>query len=335
MSRDVLLACLALALLLNLAFLGVAMVRSRRRSPVPEPDRRRNSARTARAEPMRRSSASRTFAPPSTAPRPGSRYYGPPLPTNGHGHQLAPEPPRPVRSSAPSMPVDLRSIAVMSAPARVEAPPDVAPAPPPPPAPARVEAAAEPEATPAVTPARAEQDAESATPPSKSRKARGRRFVLPPLDEDQARSAAAIEAFLGGTPPPGTTAVTPQRRRHRARRAPGTPMPRTTMLVWLQGFGELDRTVGTTRSSHVANAFFDAMRRLARTTDEIREVGTGRVRVVIDADDAGASAYVERARSAVQPWLELLTVPLRVETGARESTEVFPFGTTRRMAGDH
>jgi hypothetical protein len=328
MSRDVLLACLALALLLNLAFLGVAMVRSRRRSPVPEPDRRRNSARAARAEPMRRSSASRTFAPPSTAPRPGSRYYEPPVPTNGQGRTLA-EPPRPVRSAAPGIPVDLRSIAVMSAPARVEAPPDVAPAPPPPPAP--VEAPQQP----AAAPATGERDAESATPPSKSRKSRGRRFVLPPLDEDQARSAAAIEAFLGGTPPPGTTAVAPQRRRHRARRAPGTPTPRTTMLVWLQGFGELDRTVGTTRSSHVANAFFDALRRLARNTDEIREVGTGRIRVVIDADDAGASAYVERARSAVQPWLELLTVPLRVETGARESTEVFPFPGSRRIAGDH
>ena len=107
------------------------------------------------------------------------------------------------------------------------------------------------------------------------------------------------------------------------------------MLVWLQGFGELDRVVGTSRASHVSNAFLDALRRLARTTDEVREVGTGRVRVVIDADDAGASAYVERARTSVQPWLELLTVPLRVETGARESTEVFPFGTSRRVAGDH
>jgi hypothetical protein len=169
----------------------------------------------------------------------------------------------------------------------------------------------------------------------KSRRTRGRRFVLPPLDEDQDRSAAAIEAFLGGEQPAGTTTERPQRRRHRARRPTGSPVPRTTMLVWLQGFGELDRVVGTARASHVSNAFFDSLRRLARTTDEIREVGTGRVRVVIDADDAGASAYVERARASVQPWLELLTVPLRVETGARESTEVFPFGTTRRSVGDH
>jgi hypothetical protein len=173
------------------------------------------------------------------------------------------------------------------------------------------------------------------SPKQKARRTRGRRFVLPSLDEDQDRSAAAIEAFLGGEQPPGTTAERPQRRRHRARRPTGSPVPRTTMLVWLQGFGELDRVVGPSRASHVSNAFFDALRRLARTSDEVREVGTGRVRVVIDADDAGASAYVERARASVQPWLELLTVPLRVETGARESTEVFPFGTTRRVVGDH
>jgi hypothetical protein len=171
--------------------------------------------------------------------------------------------------------------------------------------------------------------------PAKSRRTRGRRFVLPPLDEDQGRSAAAIEAFLGGEPPPGAAAGRPQRRRHRARRPTGSPMPRTTMLVWLQGFGELDRVVGTSRAGHVSNAFFDSLRRLARTTDEVREVGTGRVRIVIDADDAGANAYVERARASVQPWLELLTVPLRVETGARESTEVFPFAPSRRVVGDH
>src|SRR5438094_755081 len=49
---------------------------------------------------------------------------------------------------------------------------------------------------------------------SKSHRTRGRRFVLPPLDEDQDRSAAAIEAFLGGEPPIGTTTERPQRRRH-------------------------------------------------------------------------------------------------------------------------
>jgi hypothetical protein len=351
MSRDVLLACLALALLLNLAFLGVVMLRPRPgRAPLDDRGRGR-SARAWRAEPPRRASASRTLARPSTTARPGARFFVP-APGNGSGPSTAPDPAsradrvgRAGRAAGPGIAVDARPMAPMLATPRTERPrnappvaPDapvarVAPIAPVAPAPqvAAVAPAAPPEPAPAIS---ADAASETGAANPKSRKTRGRRFVLPPLDEDQGRSAAAIEAFLGGEPPPGATTERPQRRRHRARRPTGSPMPRTTMLVWLQGFGELDRVVGPSRASHVSNAFFDSLRRLARTTDDVREVGTGRVRVVIDADDAGASAYVERARASVQPWLELLTVPLRVETGARESTEVFPFGTTRRIVGD-
>jgi hypothetical protein len=334
MSRDVLLAFLALALLLNLAFLGVVMVRPRRRgAPMGGRGRagRAGGAGGWRAEPPRRASASRTLARPSATARPGGRFFVP-APANGFGHSATSDPAsRAGRATAPGI-----AVAAMLATPRAESPrhaPAVTPMRPPavgsvPPGPP----VAPPEAA---SVGAVEQGPETRASKPKSRRTRGRRFVLPPLDEDQGRSAAAIEAFLGGEPPPGTTAERHQRRRHRARRPTGSPVPRTTMLVWLQGFGELDRVVGTSRASHVSNAFFDALRRLARTTDEVREVGTGRVRVVIDADDAGASAYVERARASVQPWLELLTVPLRVETGARESTEVFPFGTSRRVAGDH
>ena len=47
------------------------------------------------------------------------------------------------------------------------------------------------------------REATATTTETGPRKARGRRFVLPPLDEDQDRSAAAIEAFLDGSLPPG------------------------------------------------------------------------------------------------------------------------------------
>jgi hypothetical protein len=165
---------------------------------------------------------------------------------------------------------------------------------------------------------------------------RGRRFVLPPLDEDQARSARAIEAFLDGPPPAADTAPErPARRRHRVRRAAGTPVPRTTMIVWLQGYSDLDRAVGSTRAATVSSAFVDALRRAARATDEVREMGSGRCRIVVDTDDAGATAFVERARRGVQPWLELLAVPLKVESGKRESSEIVQFGGTRRAVGDH
>ena len=351
MSRDVLLACLALALLLNLALLGAVTLRPRR-GRVPLDGRGDGHAPASRAEFARRASASRTLARPSATARHGTRFFVPAGPANGSGRSATPESPsradRAGRGSAPVAPgitVDARTMAAVLASPRpggfgaaastspVLPVPAVAPDPAVPPLAAVPPVA--PTSQPEPEPAAPSEPGPASPSQPKSRKTRGRRFVLPPLDEDQGRSAAAIEAFLGGEPPPGTTAERHQRRRHRARRPTGSPMPRTTMLVWLQGFGELDRVVGTSRASHVSNAFLDSLRRLARTTDEVREVGTGRVRVVIDADDAGASAYVERARTSVQPWLELLTVPLRVETGARESTEVFPFGTSRRVAGDH
>ncbi|MDQ6793682.1 MAG: hypothetical protein M3067_02445 [Chloroflexota bacterium] len=170
--------------------------------------------------------------------------------------------------------------------------------------------------------------------PQKSRGgSRGRRFKLPPLDEDHARSARAIEAFLGGPTEPATAAAErSSRRRHRARRPAGTPAPKTTLVVSLKGYPELERAMGPTRATTVAVAFSDALRRSARSTDELRELGGGRMRIIVEADDAGANAYLDRARASTQPWLELLPVPLRLDVGQRKS-EIIAFDNARRMAG--
>jgi hypothetical protein len=326
MSRDVLLALLALALLVNLAFLSqVVTLRARReRTGALERDD------AWRREAARRAAISRTV-PPQLSPGATARtFFVPAGDGNGSGRPADPDA-LPATTHAIASPValdavDAHDMTALPATTSVGEPSTRTP---------HDASAADDEPR---VPAAASLDVAAVTSPSDvgPRKTRGRRFVLPPLDEDQDRSAAAIEAFLGGPPPPpGATAERPQRRRHRARRPAGTPVPRTTMLVWLQGFGDLDRAVGTSRANHVSNAFNDALRRSARATDEIREAGAGRVRLIIDADDAGATAYVERARASVQPWLELLSVPLRVESGARQSTEVIPFAGSRRAVGDH
>jgi hypothetical protein len=177
--------------------------------------------------------------------------------------------------------------------------------------------------------------AATAKPPVKARgRSRSRRFTLPPLDEDHARSARAIEAFLGGpAAPTAASAERPPRRRHRVRRPAGTATPRTTLIVSLAGFVELERAMGEARAGTVATAFLDALRRSARSTDELRDLGGGRTRLVVETDDAGATAYLDRARATTQPWLELLSVPLRLEVGPRESTDIIAFDGARRMAG--
>jgi hypothetical protein len=314
MSRDVLLACLTLALLLNLALLGQAANLYLRRS--------RSASRVNRERvvgPVREQAV-------MTLPhaRPPAADAGS-MTTNGSDH--------------------LEVIVATVEPAEAAKPEPAAPEPL-----ATAGRTAEPKTEPPETRAHADATTPDAATngtlpepvpvtarPGTKRATRGRRFVLPPLDEDQARSVRAIEAFLDGPPPPpsGIAPERPQRRRHRVRRPAGSPVPRTTMVVWLHGFADLDRLVGTTRASSVSAAFVDALRRAARVTDEVREVGSGRVRVVVDTDDAGATAFVERARRGVQPWLELLAVPLKVESGARESSEVVPFTASRRVASDH
>jgi hypothetical protein len=322
MSRDVLLALLALALLVNLAFLSqVVTLRARR-----ERTGALNRDDEWRREAARRAAISRTAPPQLTPGATAPTFFVPARDGNGSGRaaatEAAPATPHPIAAPVAADTHDLAAIPATTSVGEpsTRTPHDVTVA----------------DDEPRI--AAASLDTAAVTSPSDAgpRKTRGRRFVLPPLDEDQDRSAAAIEAFLGGPPPPaGATAERPQRRRHRVRRPAGTPVPRTTMLVWLQGFGDLDRAVGTSRANHVSNAFNDALRRSARASDEIREAGAGRVRLIIDADDAGATAYVERARASVQPWLELLSVPLRVESGARQSTEVIPFAGSRRAVGDH
>jgi hypothetical protein len=321
MSRDVLLALLVLALLLNLAFLSqVGAMRARR-----ERSSARDRDEAWRREAARRAEVSRTMSPQLAPGGTARTFFVPARDGNGSSRVALSE-------GSPATNHDVAAAAMAETRAIAALPATTALAEPTPPIADDAPSADEPHVA-----AQPSLDAAAVTTPSDggARKTRGRRFVLPKLDEDQDRTSEAIEAFLDGPPPePGTTTERPQRRRHRVRRPAGTPVPRTTLLVWLQGFADLDRAVGTSRANHVSNAFRDALRRSARATDEVREAGSGRVRLIIDADDAGANAYVERARASVQPWLELLSVPLRVESGAHQSTQVIPFAGTRRAVVD-
>jgi hypothetical protein len=101
--------------------------------------------------------------------------------------------------------------------------------------------------------------------------------------------------------------------------------------VSLKGYAELELALGAARATTVAVAFSDALRRSARSTDQLRELGGGRTRVIVEADDAGANAYLDRARASTQPWLDLLPVPLRLDVGQRKS-EIIAFDGARRTA---
>lgn len=99
-------------------------------------------------------------------------------------------------------------------------------------------------------------------------------------------------------------------------------MPRTRVELVLDRYTELQRTVGRPAASRVMTAFSDALRRAARGSDDVREIGQGRVVVSLECDDSGAAAYITRVRAAVASWLGALVVPLtmsvRTDAGVRE-----------------
>jgi hypothetical protein len=80
----------------------------------------------------------------------------------------------------------------------------------------------------------------------------------------------------------------------------------------LDGFDDLERTLGGPAAIRVAAAFAESMWRAARASDEIQALDAGRVRLSLDCDQAGAGAFANRAASSVRPWLEALPVPLSI-----------------------
>jgi hypothetical protein len=125
---------------------------------------------------------------------------------------------------------------------------------------------------------------------------RRRRFVLPRLEEDRARSDRAIAAVLGEVETSGITR--PAVRRQRTRRAAGEAVAHTEVLL-----------VG---AEHYAADFMyalaRAMEQATRDTDRVQVLPEGNVRLLLEADDVGAGAFIQRARALLGPWLQFAGV---------------------------
>jgi hypothetical protein len=153
--------------------------------------------------------------------------------------------------------------------------------------------------------------APSTKPGGKGR--RSRRFVLPPLQEDDGRSARAIEAFLGeaSISPPVAHPERTHRRRHRARRAHGTKTARTSLVVDLVGYEQLAAAAGDAQAARLAGALAETLWRSARIGDEVRELAPGQIQLMLDCDAAGADAFAKRAAATVAPWLGAMPAPVQ------------------------
>jgi hypothetical protein len=149
-----------------------------------------------------------------------------------------------------------------------------------------------------------------AAPPRRGK--RPRRFVLPPLYEDDGRSVPAIETFLSHRTAADHSHDRPHRRRNRARRPAGARSVKTEVVLELDGFAALDGSFGREAATRITGAFVEAVWRVARSGDQVRLVEDGRVVLRLECDRTGAESYVERVRSAVHPWLDALGTPVFV-----------------------
>jgi len=176
-------------------------------------------------------------------------------------------------------------------------------------------------------PKSATADAADATPPlapptapragePMTRRSRTRRFAMPQLDEDRGRTEAAINAFLGE---PSLTAGSPQqhrpRRRSRRQRSQNDAVTPMVVVATLAGWEELRRNGGPEAASRFGEALASTLRGTLRSSDELMELGGGRLRIVVHADEEGAHALIVRATAICEPWLR--AAPVKLELRAR------------------
>jgi hypothetical protein len=308
MPRDVVLFLVLLAVLLNLALLvGVAIARWRAigaparpgragadrgsvaRAPVRPPDR---PALSTMARPAAWSSAGVRVLPGIAVRDRARPIAAPPTQLEPDAHVAGTDGP-----PAPAM------AAIMEAPATTVAPAMTATLDATPPPEVLSEAEAEEAEAAAAADASIAQPAEPAT-------RRGRRFVLPRNDEDKGRTERAIEAFLGEPAPSGSSSTHRPRRRARRHRAPGEGGGPMVLVAALGGFEQLRQTLGREAAFRFAEAYGEALRATLRSGDHVTDLGAGRLRLVVNADEEGAQAMMERARAVCEPWLRLAPVPL-------------------------
>jgi hypothetical protein len=132
-----------------------------------------------------------------------------------------------------------------------------------------------------------------------------RRFVMPDDRGSHVRTERATAAFLREPVVPDAEHRS-GRRRHRARRPAGKPVPRTDFVISL---------AGPAPDPRIVHGLSGALRGAVRTSDKVIELPNGRLRITLETDIQGGEAFVRRARGVVRPWLTALDpdVELRVE----------------------
>ncbi len=160
----------------------------------------------------------------------------------------------------------------------------------------------------------------STTPrPTNARGGRTRRFTLPSIEVDHARTERVVLSLLGDPAPgeaPATEMVGAWERLVGASADESMPAPASVVALTLDGLDALTESAGREGAERFVTAVLDAVRRSARASDRVASVGRGHFRVLlVDADDAIAARFVTRVRGMLDRRLAMSPTPLHLSAG--------------------
>jgi GGDEF domain-containing protein len=154
-----------------------------------------------------------------------------------------------------------------------------------------------------------------------ARGGRGRRFTLPSIEVDHARTERVVLSLLTGDDevPPGEMVDAWERM-------VGTDADSTArrsavvVALTLDGIDRLTEAAGRDSAERLVGTVLDAIRRSARASDRVASVGRGHFRVLlVDADEAVATRFVGRVRESTERRLVMAAAPVTLAAGWSEA----------------
>jgi GGDEF domain-containing protein len=146
---------------------------------------------------------------------------------------------------------------------------------------------------------------------------RGRRFTLPSIEVDHARTERVVLSLLSGDDEAaGGEMVDVWDRLVGPAGSGETERAAVVVALTLDGLDRLTETSGRETADRLIGVALDAIRRSARGSDRVASVGRGHFRVLlVDADEAVATRFVARVREATDRRLAMATSPVGLAAG--------------------
>ena len=111
--------------------------------------------------------------------------------------------------------------------------------------------------------------------------------------------------------------------------------PATVVIFELDGVDRLADRLGAEAVDRIVPALADTIRRLARDSDQVARLASGRFAVLlVETDEIAAINYVERVRRACELWLESGAIALRLAVGWAGTTGDPTLPDAMRLATD-